>query len=186
MDKAHGKGINILKSVWPGAVTSIKPHGAGPKVCANVSWQDPPSRPDTRDRRFRVFDRVWYQAVVNDMQFRYQPVALLAKLPVLRYALAAGLLVLSIPWGLAALWAMFSTVCNCSRSPRRLGELRCRQSAHHFPGRLGILPDQGAHTFAHYVDVDVAHQMRAPMRCQQSIHQCLQAISLPNSDRCTP
>jgi hypothetical protein len=30
------------------------------------------------------------------------------------------------------------------------------------------------------LDVDVAHQMRAPMRCQQSIHQCLQAISLLN------
>ena len=32
------------------------------------------------------------------------------------------------------------------------------------------------------MNIDIAHQMRTPVRCQQPVHQGLQAVGLPNDD----
>ena len=54
--------------------------------------------------------------------------------------------------------------------------------AHH-PQALGKLSqDQAAHPLAHFVDVDIAHHMRASVRRQQAINQQLQTVGLVDDD----
>ena len=127
--RAQGSGIRIVKSVLPGTLShSIVPWCCCTKVCASVSPRPAAAFPPRHQRiEDAVADRVGHaRAVVLDMQFQCQPIALLAERDLARDARAQRDLRVAgrdaLASACAALCAMLSTAwISCSRSPRNSG-----------------------------------------------------------------
>ena len=134
-----------------------------------------------------VLDRVRHTGpVVNDMQFQCQSVALFAKSHLPRnpraendlcvpqrdpFGQRLGRVVGDVEHGLDQLFAV---------APE-LGDGRVVVAFDTQPARE-FRQDHRAHPLTHLVDVHVPHQMRPAVRCEQAVHQRLQAVGLVDDD----